>query len=101
MPFTASKDKEYGNCYSDISKREKRLIRATRNENTGTYDFFKLFKRKDNEYEQRISLTTDEVDNSWKKVAGSEIRCQSQTRKETSVAKKPVSRKLKLAEKEP
>ena len=82
MPFTASKDKEYGDCYFDISKTEKRLIRATLKtyENTGTYVFLKLFKRKDNEYEfeQRISLTTEEFDKLMKKVAGYETRCQSQ-----------------------
>ena len=71
MPFTASKDEEYGDCYFDISKTEKRLIRATLKtyENTGTYVFLKLFKRKDNEYEfeQRISLTTEEFDKLMKK----------------------------------
>ena len=71
MPFTAIKDKEYGDCYFDISETEKRLIRATLKiyEHTGTYVFLKLFKRKDNEYEfeQRISLTTEEFDKLLKK----------------------------------
>ena len=65
MPFTASKDKEYGDCYIGMSKTEKRL---------------KLFKRKNNDYEfeQRISLITEELDKLMKKVARYETRCQSQ-----------------------
>ena len=53
MPFTASKDKEYVDCYFDISEPEKRLVRAALKtyDSTGTYVFLKLFKRKDNEYE--------------------------------------------------
>ena len=105
MPFTASKDKEYGDCYFDISKSEKRLIRATLKtyENTGTYVFLKLFKRKDNEYEfeQRISLTTEEFDKLMKK--SGRIRNsvpESEGKKDTSVAKKPVAKKPKLAEKD-
>ena len=83
MPFIASKVKEYGDCYFDISITEKRLIRATLKtyENTGTYVFLQLFNRKDNEYEfeQRISLTTEEFDKLMKKkVAAYKTRCQSQ-----------------------
>ena len=96
MPFTASKDKEYVDCYFDISKTEKRLIRATLKtyENTGTYVFLKLFKRKDNEYEfeQRISLTTEEFDKLMKK--SGRIRNsvpESEGKKDTSVANKPVA----------
>ena len=102
MPFTASKDKEYGDCYFDISITEKRLIRATLKtyENSGTYVFLKLFKRKDNEleFEQRISLTTEE----FMKKSG-RIRFsvpESEGKKDTSVAKKPVAKKPKLAEKD-
>ena len=66
-----SKDKEYGDCYFDITKTKKRLIRATLKtyENTGTYVFLKLFMRKDNEYEfeQRTSLTTEKFDKLMKK----------------------------------
>ena len=71
IPFTASKDKENGDCYFDISKTKKRLIRATIKtyEHTGTYVFLKLFKRKDNDYEfeQGISLTTEKFDKLMKK----------------------------------
>ena len=71
MPFTATKDSEFGDCHLDISKAEKRLIRATLKtyEKTGIYVFLKLFKKVDDEYEfqQRISLTTDEFDNLIKK----------------------------------
>ena len=71
MPFSATKDSEFGNSYSDISKTEKRLIRATLKtyEKTGTYVFLKLFKKVDDDYEfqQRLSLTTEEFDNFIKK----------------------------------
>ena len=66
MPFSATKDSEFGDSYYDISKTEKRLIRATLKtyEKTGTYLFLKLFKKVDDDYEfqQRLSLTTEEFD---------------------------------------
>ena len=66
MSFTAREDKEYGDCYFDISNTEKRLIRATLKtcEITKTYVCLKFCKRKDNEneFEQRIFLTTEEFD---------------------------------------
>ena len=71
MFFTATKDSEYGDCYLDMWKTEKRLIKATfkRYEKTGTYVFQKLFQKVDREYEfqQRISLK--EFDNLSKKAA--------------------------------
>ena len=64
MPFTSSKDTQFGNCYFDISQTEKRLVRATLKpyERTGTYVFLKLFKTAAEDYacEQRISLTLEE-----------------------------------------
>ena len=64
MPFTSTKDTKFGDCYFDISKTDKRLIRATLKtyEWTGTYVFLKLFKKtaEDYEFEQRISLTLQE-----------------------------------------
>ena len=66
MPFTAVKDAEFGDVYFEISRTEKRLIRATVKsyENTGAYVFLKLFKKVDKEYElqQRITLTLDEFE---------------------------------------
>ena len=66
MPFSSTKDSEFGDSYYDISKMEKRLIRATLKtyENTGTYVFLKLFKKVDEDYEfqQRLSLKTEEFD---------------------------------------
>ena len=66
MPFTADKDAEFGDVYFEISRTEKRLIRATVKsyENTGAYVFLKLFKKVDKEYElqQRITLTLDEFE---------------------------------------
>ena len=53
MPFTADKDAGFGDVYFEISRKEKRLIRATVKsyQNTGTYVFLKLFKKVDKEYE--------------------------------------------------
>ena len=66
MPFTADKDAEFGDVYFEISRTEKKLIRATRKsyENTGAYVILKLFKKVDKEYElqQRITLTLDEFE---------------------------------------
>ena len=71
MPFSATKDSEFGDSYYDISKTEKRLIRATLKtyEKSGTYVFLKLFKKVDDDYEfqQRLSLTTEEFDKLIKK----------------------------------
>ena len=71
MPFSATKDSEFGDSYYDISKTEKRLIRATLKtyEKTGTHVFLKLFKKVDDEYEfqQRLSLTNEEFDKLIKK----------------------------------
>ena len=67
MPFTSTKDTEIGDCYFDISKTDKRLIRATVKtyERTGTYVFLNLFKKGENAYEfqQRVSLTVQEFEN--------------------------------------
>ena len=64
MPFTADKDAEFGDVYFEISRTEKKLIRATVKsyKNTGVYVFLKLFKKVDREYElqQQITLTLDE-----------------------------------------
>ena len=53
MPYSATKDSEFGDSHYDISKTEKRLIRATlkRYENTETYVFLELFKKVDDDYE--------------------------------------------------
>ena len=67
MPFTSTKNMELGDCYFDISKTDKRLIRATLKtyERTGTYGFLKLFRKTAEEYEfeQRISLTLQDFEN--------------------------------------
>ena len=69
--FTATKDSEFGDCCLDISKAEKRLIRATFKtyEKTGTLVFLKLFKYvvEVYEFQQRISLTMDKFGNLIKK----------------------------------
>ena len=61
MPFSATKESEFGDSYYDISKTGKCLIRASY-EKTGTYVFLKLFKKVEDDYEfqQRLSLTTEE-----------------------------------------
>ena len=67
MPFTSTKDTELGDCYFDILKTDKRLIRATVKtyERTGSYVFLKLFKKAESDYEfqQRVSLTVQELEN--------------------------------------
>ena len=66
MPFSADKDAEFGDVYFEITRTEKRLIRATAKsyQNTGTYVFLKLYKKVDKEYElqQRITLILDEFE---------------------------------------
>ena len=78
MPFISTKDTEFGDCYFDISKTDKRLIRATVKtyERTGTYVFLKLFKKAESDYEfqQRVSLTVQEFENLIEKSA--DIRSQ-------------------------
>ena len=73
MPFTADKDAEFRDVYFEISRTEKRLIRATVKsyENTVAYVFRELFKKIDKEYElqQRITLTLDEFELLSKKQA--------------------------------
>ena len=67
MPFTSSKDSQFGDCYFDISQTEKRLVRSTLKtyERTGTDVFLKLFKKaaQDYEFEQRFSLALEEFGN--------------------------------------
>ena len=71
MAFSATKDSEFGDSYYDISKTEKLLIRTTLKtyEKTGTYVFLKPFKKVDDDYEfqQRLSLTTEEFEKLIKK----------------------------------
>ena len=67
MLFTSSKDTQFGDCYFDISQKEKSLFRATLKpyERTGTNVSLKLFKKaaEDYEFEQRISLTLEKFGN--------------------------------------
>ena len=93
MPFTSTKDTEFGDCYFDISKTDKRLIRATVKtyERTGTYVFLKLFKKAESDYEfqQRVSPTVQEFENLIEKSA--DIRAQVTQMESTKPppAKKP------------
>ena len=61
------KDTVFGDCYFDITKTDKSLIRATLkiHERTGIYVFLKLFKKTTDDYkfEQRISLILGEFGN--------------------------------------
>ena len=52
MSFNADTDSKFGDSFIDISKTEKRLVRATlkRYEANGTYVFLKVFKKSDTEY---------------------------------------------------
>ena len=73
MPFTSTSDTEFGGCYFDILKTDKRLIRATVKtyERTGTYVLLKLFEKAESNYEfqQRVSLTVQEFENLIEKSA--------------------------------
>ena len=65
-PFTSTKDTEFGDCYFDISKTDKRLIRSTLKtyERTGTYVFLKLFKKTAEDYEfEQTRLSTNAISN--------------------------------------
>ncbi len=85
MYLTADNDAKFGDSFVDISKTEKRLIRATTKtyENSGTYIFLKLFKPSTQEGEftvyQRISLTLSELELLTEKL--NEIRQQRKTSK--------------------
>ena len=96
MPFTSTKDTEIGDCYFDISKTNKRLIRASLKtyERTGTYVFLKLFKKAtdDYEYEQRISLTLGEFEN----LVSSDSKIQNSVADQQSAAKPPIAKKPKI-----
>ena len=64
MPFTSTKDTEFGNCHFAFSKTDKLLIRAMLKtyERTGLYVLLKLFKKAAEEYlfEQRNSQNRQE-----------------------------------------
>ena len=96
MLFTSTKDTEFGDCYFDISKTDKRLIRATLKtyERTGTYVFLKLIKKAtdDYEYEQRISLTLGEFDN----LVSSAGKIQNSVADQQFAAKPPLAKKPKI-----
>ena len=78
MPFTAEKDAAFGDAHSDVSKSEKRLVRAAIKtyEKTGSYIFIKLFKKteRDYEFQQRITLTLEEFEKLTKKIFKDSIR---------------------------
>ena len=96
MPFTSTKDTGFGECYFDISKTDKRLIRATLKtyEMTGTYVFLKLFKKAtdDYEFEQRISLTLREFEN----LVSSASKIQNSVADQLSTTKPPLAKKPKI-----
>ena len=96
MPFTSTKDTVFGDCYFDISKSDKRLIRATLKtyERTGTYVFLKLFKKAtdDYEFEQRISLTPGEFEN----LVSSASKIQNSVADQLSTTKPTLAKKPKI-----
>ena len=99
--LTTTKDTDFGDCYFDVSKTNKRLVRATLKtyEKTGTYVFLKLFKKtaEDYEFEQRISLTLQEFGslvNTAEKILESVV--QEMSAKDCSTKPPPIERpKLK------
>ena len=58
MPITAIKNSEFGGCYLDISKTERRLIKSTLKtyEKTGTYVFLNLYKKFNDEYDSDTNV---------------------------------------------
>ena len=96
MPFTSTKDTVFGDCYFDISKTDKRLIRAKLKtyERTGTYVFLKLFEKAtdDYEFEQRISLTLGKFEN----LVSSARKIQNSVADQQSAAKPPLAKISKL-----
>ena len=100
MPFTADKDAEFGDVYFEISRTEKRLIRATVKsyENTGAYVFLKLFKKVDKEYElqQRITLTLDEFELLSKRSAKIRSAAVGTATENDQANKAPAAKDVKL-----
>ena len=78
---TANADKDFGDCYFDISENSKRLVRATLKtyDQTGTYVFLEVFKKATEgaEFEcvQRLSLSSEEFSKLLK--SGNSIRAQT------------------------
>ena len=95
MPFTSTKDTEFGDCYFDFSKTDKRLTRATLKiyERTRTNVFLKLFKKAadDYEFEQRILGNFENLVSSASKIQNSVDDQQSTTK--PPLAKKPKIQK--------
>ena len=103
MPFTAEKYAEFGDAHFDVSKSEKRLIRATIKsyEKTGSYVFLKLFKKAEHDYEfqQRITLTLGEFEKLIKKSL--KIRSTANNYNDTDItAKATPAKKQKLKQKD-
>ena len=103
MPFTAEKDAEFGDAHFDVSKSEKRLVRATIKtyEKSGSYVFLKLFKKaeRDYEFQQRITLTLEEFEKLTKK--SPKIRSAANSSNDNDItAKAPPARKQKLKQKD-
>ena len=63
---TSNADKNFGDCYFDISENSKRLVRATlkTSDRTRTYVFLKVFKKSTESAQfdgvQRLSLSIEE-----------------------------------------
>ena len=98
MLFTADKDAHF-----DVSRNEKRLIRATVKiyEKTTTYIFLKLFKKTENEFEfqQRLTLTLEEFEKLTKK--SPKIRsAAANNNSNDSTSNPPSAKKLRLKQKE-
>ena len=100
MPFTADKDAEFGDAYFDISRTEKRLIRAKVKsyQNTGTYVFLKLFKKVDKEYElqQRITLTLGQFELLSKRSAKIRSAAVGKATENDQANKAPAAKYVKL-----
>ena len=92
-PFTATIDSEFGVCFLDVSKTQRRLIRVTTKtyQTTGTYIFIKLFKKgSDEEYyiDQRITLTVPEFQELINNVENINMGAKKEDQKESATTKR-------------
>ena len=103
MTLTAEKDSEFADSHFDISRVERRLVRATVKTygKTGSYIFPKLFKKVDQEFEcqQRITLTLDEFKKLSKKT-GKIRSAANNTTENDSTLKAPSAKKPKFKPKD-
>ena len=104
MPFTAERDAEFGDAHFDVSKSEKRLIRATVKiyDKTGTFIFLKLFKKVGQEFDfqqENKTETLEEFEKLSKKNGKIRFAANGNTENDSTL-KAPSAKKPKLKQKD-